>query len=284
MEFRFFLIIASLILIVWVWYDNNRLTVSQCCVKSPKITRPVKIVLLSDLHNKQFGKKNGILERIIWEQRPDLIAFTGDLEDRRQPYQKHSALFLTRLAEKKPVFFVYGNQEMMGDFKSRLTADLIEGGVTVLDGQISHVKINGQKLAVLGLNDYEPDNKKNLALDSRYKLLREFQRSGEFKLLLTHYPHFFAHYRKNYQYSDFGIDLVLAGHAHGGLIRLPFLNGVVAPGQGFFPRYTSGLYERNGVFMAVSRGLGNSGIPVRINNPPDVAVITLLPGRAIKIN
>lgn len=165
----------------------------------------------------------------------------------------------------------------MGNFRNRITGDLTKGGVTVLDDRTVSIKLKGQALSVLGLNDYDVDQRQEMDMDMRRKLLREFQQTDEYKILLTHYPHLFAHYRKDYQYSDYNIDLIMAGHAHGGLIRLPFLKGLYAPGQGLFPRFTSGLYRQNGVTAVVSRGLGNSGLPFRINNAPDVVVVDLLP-------
>jgi predicted MPP superfamily phosphohydrolase len=176
-----------------------------------------------------------------------------------------------------PVYFVYGNQEMTINFRERLTADLRKGGVTVLDGQTVDVKIHDQTLSILGLNDYKIGQGDWPTLYRSRKLINYFQQTSKFKLLLTHYPQYFDYYNKDYQYSDYKIDLILAGHAHGGLIRLPFLKGLFAPEQGFFPRYTSGLYQKNDVSMIVSRGLGNSGFPFRINNPPDVVVVNLLP-------
>jgi predicted MPP superfamily phosphohydrolase len=283
LSFYFWVVILCILIalvamiIFWLCQDNNRLTVSHYTFGSSKIKRQVRILQLSDLHNKQFGKQNIRLTKIIMMQRPDLIVFTGDLEDRRESYKKSSTLFLAGLAEKVPVYFVYGNQEMKSDFKERLAVDLINGGVTVLEGQTAIVNAQGQTLSILGLNDYEVDVKHGSSLNCNHELLSQFQQTSDFKLLLTHYPHHFYYYKKDYQYSNYNLDLILAGHAHGGLIRFPFLKGVIAPGQGLFPRYTSGMYQQNGVSMIVSRGLGNSGFPFRIFNPPDVVVVTLLP-------
>lgn len=273
-----FLFVLLVIMIVpFIEQGNNKLTFSYCRINSPKITKPIKIVLLSDLHNKQFGKNNNELYKAVIGQKPDLIAFTGDLEDRRQPYNKYSVSFLARLSENVPVLYVFGNQEMSVDYKPKIAEDLKNGGVTVLDGRITEIKVKNQSLAVLGLNDYLKNKNNRQPLYNSKKLLEKFQKTDNFKLLLTHYPQYFHHYFKDYQYSDYNIDLVLAGHAHGGLIRFPFLKGAAAPGQGLFPRYTSGLYQQDGVKMIVSRGLGNSGIFFRINNPPDIVVINILP-------
>lgn len=267
-------LLTLLFLAYRIYVHNNRLTVTRYSLRSPRITEPVQIVQLSDLHNKQFGKDNHDLFDTILRQRPDVVVVTGDLEDRREPYEPATTLFLKRLAEKVPVYFVYGNQEMRGNFKEILTADLRDFGVHVLDGQAATLVANGQTVQILGLNDYR--EKQKMPRDRHAQLLRQFSKSDGFRLLLTHYPHYFSRY-SSYHYSDYQIDLVLAGHAHGGLIRLPFIKGVIAPDQGLFPRYTAGPYRHKDAVMIVSRGLGNSGWPFRINNPPEVVVITLLP-------
>jgi uncharacterized protein len=280
MEFFFlsalFIVIAAAFCL-FVYCENNRLVVTRYAVQSQKIGRPVRIVQLSDLHNKQFGKKNAELFRVVMEQRPDMIVFTGDLEDRRQSYNRAAADFLTELAKKLPVYFVFGNQEMRGGFKNRLAADLKKGCVRVLDNECAEIKINGNRLAILGLNDFRVE-KERFALRRGKRLMLQFERSAQFKLLLTHYPHYFDRYKKKYRYCAFKLDLVLSGHAHGGLIRLPFIKGVIAPGQGLFPRFTAGIYQKSGARMIVSRGLGNSGWPRRIFNKPEIVVVDLTTG------
>ena len=269
------LIAGAAAVLAFLYRENNCIAVSRHTVRSEKIDKPVRIVHLSDLHNKQFGKNNDVLRRIILKQRPDMIVFTGDLEDRRQRYNRATADFLAELGKELPVFFVYGNQEIRGGFAKKLKADLKKGCVRVLDNECDKITLNGNHIAILGLNDYKLEYKEQFAVRRGKALLRQFEGTGQFKLLLTHYPHYFDRYQRNYHYCDFGLDLVLSGHAHGGLIRTPFIKGIIAPGQGLFPRFTAGLYQKNGVRMIVSRGLGNSGWPRRIFNRPEVVVIDL---------
>ena len=270
-------IFAAILIAIIIWQGNSRLTVSRYSVRNAKIHHSIRIAHLSDLHNKQFGKGNCRLAQVVSAQNPDLVVFTGDMQDRRQNYDKMTTDFLTGLAQKVPVIFVHGNQEMKGYFRNRLVKDLQKGGVTVLNNKAVNFTVSGQCISVLGLNDFWIDRRHKIAIQSGKRLLEQFQASGNFKLLLTHYPHFFNHYKKRYHYCDYQLDLVLAGHAHGGLIRLPILKGMFAPGQGLFPRYTAGLYRQKGVNMIVSRGLGNSGWPFRIFNPPEVVTIDILP-------
>ena len=103
--------------------------------------------------------------------------------------------------------------------------------------------------------------------------LREFERAEGFKLVMTHFP------EQIEEFSHYDIDLVLAGHAHGGQFRLPIIGAVYAPGQGFFPKWTKGLYNENGRRLIVSPGLGNSGFPLRLGNPPTVITIKMKAGR-----
>lgn len=260
-----------------LWYGNNRLTVSHYVLRSGKLAAPVRIVQLSDLHNKRFGKDNARLKQAVLREKPDLLVFTGDLEDRRRPYCPWSVHFLTELAQSVPVYFVLGNQEMRGGFAETVSRALRDGGVTVLNGETVTVPVRGQMISMLGLNDYASARERVFPYAHGRALLRGFEQSPGFRLLLTHYPHYFARYRRSYQYSRYRPDLTLAGHAHGGLIRLPFFGGVIAPGQGLFPYFTAGLYTEGGADMIVSRGLGNSGLPFRINNPPEIVVADILP-------
>lgn len=263
----------------WVTWDNLRLTVTHYTLETPKLTGPIRIVHLSDLHNRQFGPENSRLLSAVAAEHPDCIAFTGDLLDRRQPYSEASARFVTELTRLAPVYFVFGNQEIRGGHAERLRKALTQSGVHVLDNAMDTLTVRGQTISMLGLNDFESHQLGLRPFPPCRALLRHFEGAPGFRLLLSHYPHYFAGYRRAYQYSRYDIDLFLAGHAHGGLIRLPFLPGVYAPGQGVFPCFTAGFYRQGHAAMLVSRGLGNSGLPRRIHNPPELVVLDLLPAR-----
>lgn len=256
-----------------IYRGNNRLTVSEYEIPTDKLTRPVRVVQLSDLHNKRFGPENRRLIRAVEALGPDFVVCTGDLEDRRQPYNPATARFLGELAKRSPVFFVYGNQEMRGGFREKLARDLTARGVQVLENAKEQIMVDGQALTVIGLENYIRRSRRYTREVNCPEL---FRGAAGFVLLLSHYPQYFDRMEPGCAYSDLPADLILTGHAHGGLIRL-FGRGLIAPGQGLFPDRTAGRFEKNGVTMIISRGLGNSGLPFRINNPPEIVAVTLAP-------
>jgi predicted MPP superfamily phosphohydrolase len=269
------ILILFLLAVFYFYHENNALKIDNYTIKSPKIHKNIRIVHLSDLHYKEFGKDNSILIKLIKEQQPELIIFTGDLIDRRKHYSKSAVKFMGKLAEFAPVYFVYGNQEMAVNFKDVLTKDLMDNGVIVLDREMTVININDQNINILGLNDFTKyKGRAQSDFSESKKILSVFEKKTDFKLLLNHFPQFFD-YNSDFSYCDYNIDLVLAGHAHGGQFILPFFGGIYSPGQGLFPKYSAGLYRKNNVSLIVNRSLGNSGFPLRINNLPDVIVIDL---------
>lgn len=254
------IVLAVIILItgvaIFCYVSNNRLTVAEYEIDA-KIQSDLKIVHLSDLHAKQFGKKNRRLLAKIKGLKPDLIAFTGDIIHK---YRKRDLLVATllmqELCEIAPVVFVSGNHEKRNKNYRFLVEKLREAGACVLDNQ--SVEMMG--ISISGLDCSSLKNDTIYALESR----------GEFKLLLAHMPRFFSRYAS----ADF--DLVLCGHAHGGQWRIPFTDkGLYAPGEGVLPKYCRGLHEENGSKMIVSCGLGNSQFPLRLFNPPQIVLVNL---------
>lgn len=143
-----------------------------------------------------------------------------------------------------------------------------EAGVTVLHDSEILLERNGVFVSLIGMDDpsYAAQNSGSLNVDQR---ITELTAKESYTILLSHRPELFR------LYSEAGIDLVLSGHAHGGQFRLPFVGGLVAPDQGFFPEYDAGQYSDGGTNMIVSRGIGNSIIPIRFNNRPEVVLIEL---------
>jgi predicted MPP superfamily phosphohydrolase/VanZ family protein len=251
-----------LLLVLFVYIQNYTLTVSEFSIPSP-VDKPVRLVHLSDLHNQTFGKDNGRLIRRIDRLDPDIIVFTGDLIDRKTVNLEACLRTMKMLAEMAPVYFVPGNHE----YWSPLTKELFEGlknsGVTVLSNETVEVEIRGNVLEIIGI-----DFGANQAYD--------FDDTGtsSYCILLNHYPEDF------WRFKGKGVHLVLSGHAHGGQFRLPFGGGLYAPGQGFFPYYDSGIFQEDNMYMIVSRGLGNSVIPLRIFNRPEIVYVVLKPDSA----
>lgn len=283
---KFFGILAllGLIFCLVTVYQNNNITVTDYKISSSKISDEFdgfRILQLSDVHSEEFGENNSKLIKIITDEEPDVIAITGDLVDANR-FDFDSGVNLCReLVDIATVYFVYGNHEMIlnddpeeNEFKLALE----ELGVKILNNDTDRIYVGDSYINVLGVQDpatvYKDDSLNYL--DTQYDILKEEIRrvtvdtsSNEFNVLLSHRPEYFE------LYSEYDLDLVLTGHAHGGQFRIPFIGGLYAPNQGFFPKYTSGIHELAEMSMVINRGVGNSKIPIRIFNQPEITVIEL---------
>ncbi|HHT7191638.1 TPA: metallophosphoesterase, partial [Bacillus cereus] len=201
---------------------------------------------------------------------PDMIAITGDLIDRNSYDVEVSMQVIRELVKDYPVYFVTGNHEQWSGKYNSLEKELKKHQVTVLRNEHVRIQKGGQEIYVLGIDDPEfasgNHNEQTEIKNSIVKAKKEVNPNG-YKVLFSHRPEFLG------AYADEKIDFVLSGHAHGGQFRLPFLGGLVAPNQGILPKYTAGLYEEKNTLMVVSRGLGNSIIPQRIFNRPEIVVV-----------
>lgn len=222
-----------------------------------------RIVQISDLHNAKFGKNNQKLVGRIRECEPDMIVLTGDLVDSNHTNVDRAVQFVDEIVKICPVYYVTGNHEYWLEKSEydELMDGLIGAGVVILDDQVVEISRGDAKFRLVGLDD------KSLADGTLEALLSD---EKEFTVVLAHEPQYLV------RYASIGVDLVLSGHAHGGQFRLPFVGGIVAPDQGFFPEYTAGEYYMDGTEMIVSRGLGNSVIPVRLFNYPEIVCVELV--------
>ena len=229
-----------------------------------------RIVQISDLHNAKFGKNNQKLVDRIRECEPDMIVLTGDLVDSNHTNVDRAVQFVDEIVKICPVYYVTGNHEYWLEKSEydELMDGLIGAGVVILDDQVVEISRGDAKFRLVGLDV------KSLAdgtlLNNTHNVVHEDSDEREFTVVLAHEPQYFA------RYAGTGVDLVLSGHAHGGQFRLPFVGGIVAPDQGFLPEYTAGEYYMNGIEMIVSRGLGNSVIPVRLFNYPEIVCVELV--------
>lgn len=263
--------VCILFLGLWLLYDNVSL---QTTVYEIEIADEYAnlddftIVQISDLHNAHFGREQSRLLAAVAKQEPDLIAVTGDLVDSSRTDIDVAMEFIEQAVEIAPVYYVTGNHEgwietAYGELEERLT----DAGVHVMDNCMYSGQFEGLALNIAGVHD--PDMPGNNIVKVKTMIPALINETEGYTILLSHRPELFDTYVKS------GVDLVLSGHAHGGQIRIPFIGGVVAPDQGFFPEYTEGTFEEDDTTMVVSRGLGNSVIPVRINNRPEVVVVRL---------
>ena len=269
---------ALLGVIAWVAWGNTALVTTELSVKSEKLPAAFdgfRLVQVSDLHNASFGEGNAELLERVEQAQPDCIALTGDLVDSRHTDVDAALSFASEAAKIAPTYYVTGNHEARLEEWEKLLTGLEEVGVTILQNESILLEREGQSIAFSGVEDpsFHDDP---LLHDTEGIWERNLEslspEEGRYTILLSHRPEYFAFYEK------LGFDLVLAGHAHGGQFRLPGIGGLWAPGQGLFPEYDAGLYQQGGTAMAVSRGLGNSLFPFRVNNQPEIVSITLQAG------
>ena len=269
-------IVAILILlIIWIAYGNTDLEIYKYNVKSEDIPSEFdnfRIVQISDLHNAEFGENNEKLLLMLKQADADIIAITGDMIDSRNTDVDVAISFAQKAVNIAPVYYVNGNHEsrVLGEYE-KLKQGLIDAGVTILENSSADITIGDEAITLIGIND--PTFRMDIVDDTMeqniaHQLVNVIPDNDNYKVLLAHRPEYFDVYAGN-------VDLVLSGHAHGGQFRIPFVGGLVAPGQGFFPEYYEGSYIKEDTEMIVSRGIGNSIIPFRINNKPEIAVAEL---------
>lgn len=267
MRKRFWIPLLLLIAVsLWGFYENTALELNSFPVSSqalPDAFEGFQIAQISDLHNARFGKENEDIAVLLGQVQPDIIAITGDLLDSRHTDMEAALAFAEKLVKIAPCYYVTGNHEAWISGYSGFEKRLEEAGVTVLRNQTISLERDAQAITLAGIDDPA------FLGETPFQRMLEQLSSENYTILLSHRPEYFS------QYCEAGFDLVLSGHAHGGQFRFPFLGGLIAPNQGFFPEYDSGLYTSGETNLVVSRGLGNSVFPFRINNPPEILLITL---------
>ena len=263
-----------LVLIVWTVWGNTALERNTYTIRRPELPDVFdgyRIAQVSDLHNAEFGDRNQRLLEMLREAEPDMIAITGDLIDSRKTNIAVALAFAEDAVKIAPCYYVSGNHEARVSEYQDLKTGLEAAGVTVLDDARVKIEVSGESITVIGVNDpsFHADYLTSDATVMDRKLSELSSEDAGFAILLSHRPELFD------TYVAHDMDLVLTGHAHGGQFRLPLIGGLIAPNQGLFPKYDDGLYSEGNTNMIVSRGLGNSIIPFRFNNRPEVVLIEL---------
>ena len=263
--------VIIVLMVGWIWYGNVSIqtTVYEIPIGAEyEELDDFTVVQISDLHNACFGKEQSRLLAAVAEQEPDMIAVTGDLVDSSHTDMDVAMAFMERAVEIAPVYYVTGNHEgWIGSTYDELKVRLEEAGVYVMDNSMYSGQFEGLDLNIAGVSD--PDMPGNNIVLTKQTIQALMADATGYTILLSHRPELFD------TYISSNANLVLAGHYHGGQFRIPFIGGVIAPGAGFFPEYAEGTFAENHTTMVVSRGLGNSVIPVRINNRPEVVVVKL---------
>ncbi|MCI8809034.1 MAG: metallophosphoesterase [Oscillibacter sp.] len=244
-----------------------RLKVVEYTVISAKATAPVRLAVLSDLHNCRYGDGQQTLLKAVAAQSPDAVLLAGDIVDDKLP-EENAWIVVEALAAVYPCFYVTGNHEWWSGGAERICCQMKAYGVTVLRGESVALTLNEQPITICGIDD--PDSGQSL---KQLERVGETVKGDALTVLIAHRPERISFYQ---QYS---FDLVVCGHAHGGQWRIPgLLNGLYAPGQGLFPDYAGGRYDYAGGTMLVSRGLARESTRVpRIFNRPELVIANIVP-------
>lgn len=279
MKRRTKIILSSLSILTlsgWFFYhSNNALEVSRLTITSerlPKSFDGLKILQVSDLHSKWFGEEQKKLLKAIDAERPDLIFLTGDFVDSRRKDEAPAISLAASLSAKYPTYFVTGNHEVR---RGLALLPKLSQDVDILRNENRKLERDGEAIALVGIDDPTTPTEDELLYSERETTDSFLAKANAgippetFRILLAHRPEYVD------AYSRSGIDLVFSGHAHGGQIRLPGMDGLFSPGQGFMPKYTAGRYTVDRTELVVSRGLGNSLFPLRVFNQPELVVVTL---------
>lgn len=270
----FIVLILICLFCFYLYFQNTKLQISNYDIVDSRIPREFnefKIIQISDFHNPKSKTLTTDLISEIKKQKPNIIVLTGDLIDSKRTDIDIAINFIKSINDIAPIYFISGNHEASINDYQKLKELLEQNKVIILDNKTEILTLNDSQINLIGIDDpnmsYHPS-----ALDSekiKSELVVTNYDKNNYSILLSHRPELFN------TYVDTKIDLVLAGHAHGGQIRLPFIGGLVAPNQGFLPKYTSGKYIEDKTTMIVSRGIGNSIFPFRINNRPELVAIKL---------
>lgn len=276
--------IVLILFIIYIIYENHVFKVTRYHIESKKLKglkEEINIVVLADLHNHVYGKQNEKLIKAIEEEAPDIILIAGDMiVAKPRESMEVSIDLIQQLAKKYPIYYGMGNHEYrmkiypeqyLGMYETYLK-EIQHDNVKILDNKSVRITIKGTTLNIHGLEIekeyYKRFQKAKLADDYLNALLGNPNKE-EYNILLAHNPEYFEAYAK------WGADMTLAGHIHGGLIRLPYLGGLASPQVEFFPKYDGGQFYEGERTMILSRGLGTHTINIRVNNRAELISIRL---------
>lgn len=308
-----FCIITIILVLIYHIYSNDTFDVTnyELEITNSTLNDKLRIVQLTDVHDSVFGMHNEKLILEVEAKEPDLIFITGDLVNtNKNADTKYAKQLIAELVEIAPVYISLGNQEMslIDEKKIDVIADYESVGASVLDFSYIDTKIKGINCRIGGIYGYcLPESyAKEAHRENESEYLMDFQNINTLKLLLCHMP---VNWVDSFSLYDWDVDVVFSGHAHGGQIRIPLIGGLWAPDQGWFPGKLSGVYKTNlsgwkqsrkeileyarymkydtsyyenhdkyyPSFLVLSRGLGNTDWMPRINNPPEIVVVDLIP-------
>lgn len=263
-----------LLLMMWALWANKALETNTYVISGGRLPAAFdgyRIAQVSDLHNDELGKNNEKLLSMLADTKPDIIVITGDLIDSRDTDVEIALDFAREATQIAPCYYVSGNHEARVSEYIRLKQGLQELGVAVLEDGTVKLERGEESILLVGVRDpsFETDYLFGDSGEVMNRKLQQLTDETKFTVLLSHRPELME------VYTAYGVDLVLSGHAHGGQFRLPFIGGLFAPNQGILPKYDAGLYTEQNTKMIVSRGVGNSIVPLRLGNRPEIVLIEL---------
>lgn len=282
---RLCIAILILLLAAELFYSNYAITVSRYEVRSEKAEGNIRIALVSDLHCREFGSGNARLLKKLADEKPDLIVLAGDIFHCRATEKQvgRTLAFISAACEIAPVWFGMGNHEYqyMDRIDASLAERIAETGAAVLDDEFADTEINGTPIRIGGYMGYyrtphmmsqDPERQ-----SKDWNFCVDFEETERFKLLINHIPTNWL----DWGYRDkYPVDLVISGHYHGGVWRIPILDrGVYVPYIGAFPPYTKGCFEGEKATCVLSAGMAGGGGFPRLFNPPEIVVVDIVPAQ-----
>lgn len=274
------LIIAALFSILLFQGIDTTMETTKYNVESKEIKNPIKIALVTDLHSCYYGENQKVLVNAIEKENPDVVLLGGDIVDDVLD-RNNSYVFMKQISKKYPTYYVSGNHEYWSGDITTIIKDINSFNITVLSGDTVHLKFRNTNINLHGIDDYSQNGDytqsyplyNNQSWEEQFKRCENSTSKNDYDILLTHRPEF------TLKYKNSKFDIILAGHAHGGQWRIPYiLNGLLAPDQGFFPKYAGGLYEFENNSMVVSRGLSRESTQIpRFYNKPELVIVNLNP-------
>ena len=262
-----------------IWLSENSLTVNHYQFETSKTNQEIKLVVLSDLHEHEFGEGNEALVELVKDRHPDLILLLGDFVNEDSEDTDIVCNLIEDIKNFAPIYFALGNHEIA--YMERQNTELIQqlgaAGAIVLEKDYVDIEIKNEKIRLGGLYEYAFGFDREDLSDQKVAIktyLEDFQETDTLKIMMSHRPDSFVFGDAS---THWDVDLVVSGHNHGGQVVIPGLGGLFGGDQGCFPEYVHGMYQIDKINLFVTSGLGsNPKLLPRFNNRPEIAVITIL--------
>lgn len=259
--------------IIYGLYCSNTIKIKNYSISTDKLNSSAKFVFISDLHCKEYGDKNSELVSKIKEQNPLFIAVGGDMVNKYSSDDHVMRELLPQLADIAPTYCILGNHELILKDEINFKNDINSTSAKLLDNEMVTIEANGEKILLGGMSDfpYYEFNAPDYDTPERYFWddFKDKSKNG-YSILLHHQPEYLESIMQ-----DSNVDLVMCGHTHGGAVQIPFIGGLFAPNQGFFPKYDKGEFDLYDTKMIISAGLGDAYPVLRLNNCPEISVVEI---------